>query len=140
ALALCCCTSLCVAAAGISERAVESPLVNDNMKITLTVTADDSSCTPPSPPPATVNTNDLTISTTVALKRTGETPGTTQTANGPSKAVKVPAGYSITLNTSRVVKCTEKGGSSDAAEKDCPLVGPETASTATNYITYVVTV
>ncbi|KEG05280.1 hypothetical protein DQ04_24131000, partial [Trypanosoma grayi] len=29
---------------------------------------------------------------------------------------------------------------SDAAEKDCPLVGPETASTATNYITYVVTV
>ncbi|KEG07205.1 hypothetical protein DQ04_10571030, partial [Trypanosoma grayi] len=137
ALALCCCTTLCAALSGdgATEEAAAVQLVDGGAKIALTGKIDDSKCTAASPP-APGETKDVTISTTVTLKESA-TQETTQTANGPSKAVKVPAGYSIALNTSREVKCTKKAGTtSNAAEENCPAA----ETTDTNSITYVVTV
>ncbi|KEG06826.1 hypothetical protein DQ04_12041020 [Trypanosoma grayi] len=140
-LTLCCCTSVCVAAAGAPQEAGKLQLVNGGATITLTETVETGNCTAsPPPPPATGVNKDVTISTKVALrKKEGESQEPTEMANGPSMTVKVPDGYKLTLKTSLDVKCTKKAGdSSSTAGKSCPVTDTKAADSDT--ITYVVAV
>ncbi|KEG06424.1 hypothetical protein DQ04_13981000 [Trypanosoma grayi] len=137
ALALCCCTSLCVAATDAPEDTVKLKLAEGEATITLTRTVGAGNCTPLSTP-APEKAKDVTISTTVTLKKEGKPPETKEMKNEPSTVVTVPDGSSVTLTTSLVFECTKKGGdSSESAEKNCL---EDTATTTTNYITYDVSV
>ncbi|KEG06329.1 hypothetical protein DQ04_14591000, partial [Trypanosoma grayi] len=141
ALALCCCTSLCVAAVasgavgdGAPEGTVKFPLVTGDAKITLTETVDDSSCTVPQD--QTGNSNDRTISTTVTLKKDGSQE-TKEIKKEPLKIVKVPLGHGLMLETSLIVECTKQGEADAAITKtNCTA---EDSEAATGSITYVAT-
>ncbi|KEG06039.1 hypothetical protein DQ04_16351000 [Trypanosoma grayi] len=137
ALALCCCTSLCVATGSTPEKTHELKLTNGAATITLTERFETGNCTPPTTP-NTRKTSEVTISTTVALKK-GTLEEAKEITNELSNAVKVLDGYNLTLKTSLEVKCTKNGEvSSGTAEKRCPLGETEAADSDT--ITYVVSV
>ncbi|KEG06827.1 hypothetical protein DQ04_12041030, partial [Trypanosoma grayi] len=136
ALALCCCTSLCVAAAA-AELPGELQLATGDAKITLTGAVDATNCRP-QPTSTTGETKTVTISTAVTFAK-GASEEKKIIPDVPSETVKVPVGHKLTLKTSLDVKCTKKDkASSSTAEENCPSAEAETADSDT--ITYVFTV
>ncbi|KEG05369.1 hypothetical protein DQ04_22861000, partial [Trypanosoma grayi] len=134
ALALCCCASVCVAAAGSPKAPVDFPLVSGGGRITLTETVDVSSCTAITG--QTGNSKDRTISTAVTLKK-GDPEETKVIKNEPPTIVKVPLEHGLMLETSLIVECTKKNGDGAGITKtNCTA---EDSATASGSITYEAT-
>ncbi|KEG05422.1 hypothetical protein DQ04_22161000, partial [Trypanosoma grayi] len=130
ALALCS-TSLCVATSGAAESPGELQLANGDAKITLTGTVDPGNCKASSPPAAGV-TKDVTISTTVTLKKKDASEDPKEIANVPSEKITVPDGSSVTLKTSLEVKCTKKEAAAAATAETTCTVSEGEAATSSN--------
>ncbi|KEG07203.1 hypothetical protein DQ04_10571010 [Trypanosoma grayi] len=138
ALALCCCTSLCVAETGAPAGTVEFPLAigNDGAEISLTETVSTESCGVQTSPVAE-GSRTVTVSITVTLRKKGDPEKTKEIKKKNPTIVKVPLGHIFALDTSLIVECTKQSGADAAITKtNCTA---EDSATATGSITYVAT-
>ncbi|KEG05421.1 hypothetical protein DQ04_22171000 [Trypanosoma grayi] len=136
ALALCCCTSVCVAVSDVPRPTVVLGVSNDDAEISLTETVDASSCTE-ALNSASGEPRTVTISTAPTLtKRSGS--GTFPRQTESERVITVPDGYKLTLKSSLVLECTRKGEAASAAtDKTCTF---SESATGADYIKYDVTV
>ncbi|KEG06568.1 hypothetical protein DQ04_13311010 [Trypanosoma grayi] len=143
ALALCCCTSVCVAAAVVPEQESNGELSSDvEMTVSVAEKVNASNCTVPLNY-ASHGRQKVEIFTTTVVTEKVDQP----TKNGimsPAWKFEFPRGYNFTLSNSWDVKCWKKDGEGKITEKECHVEGAEDTkrtvdvtfhSTATGYTT-----
>ncbi|KEG05310.1 hypothetical protein DQ04_23731000, partial [Trypanosoma grayi] len=137
ALALCCCTSVCVEASTESDTAKQRspfPPLKGDPRITPKQTVAARNC-PAASSSVSGERKKVTVSTTAILKE-----GALQYRKTIIRSVKedvtVPDGYNFTVEKNVVVECVGKDGDKITKEK-CTVVD---GATATNNITYIATV